>query len=265
MTRIGQRSMRWVLREAFVFFVVIGLASPAGAVIYKWKDDSGKTHFTDNLEKVPPRFREKDKLEKVRPAPPSGSSDTPAPEKADETAPPSGETPPAGEKSQELSAQETDAINASIKFLESDLKRFEKFVAKGEMDVNVTLVVRDAIPEKTALANKLEKFDLPGLKAAAKYLQSSLKQDEDAKEIHHDLYWRKMRANDHLKRVTQEAGTKTGLIKQLKASLEADAEAKKKAQQEKMEQGKEKTGSENPPGTQDPGKGGAVQPQGSPE
>ncbi len=37
---------------------IIFLASPAAGKIYKWKDESGKTHFTDNPGKIPKKFRE---------------------------------------------------------------------------------------------------------------------------------------------------------------------------------------------------------------
>ena len=37
------------------------LALPVSAKIYKWKDDNGKTHYTDSPAKIPKKFRGKDK------------------------------------------------------------------------------------------------------------------------------------------------------------------------------------------------------------
>ena len=45
--------------------VVLLLAPPSHSAIYKWKDDNGKTHFTDDVSKIPVKYREKDELEKM--------------------------------------------------------------------------------------------------------------------------------------------------------------------------------------------------------
>jgi clan AA aspartic protease (TIGR02281 family) len=44
------------------------LASPVltHSKIYKWKDDKGKTHFTDSLSKIPAQYREKGKLKTMK-------------------------------------------------------------------------------------------------------------------------------------------------------------------------------------------------------
>ena len=54
--------MQHSLRIAFYVFLMTALAggyltSPADAKIYKWKDNSGKTHFTDSPSKVPAQYR----------------------------------------------------------------------------------------------------------------------------------------------------------------------------------------------------------------
>lgn len=49
----------------FVFFILSSLlistllVNPADAKIYKWKDENGKTHFTDSLNKIPFKYRPK--------------------------------------------------------------------------------------------------------------------------------------------------------------------------------------------------------------
>lgn len=47
-------------------FVVFMLASPSQSAIYKWKDENGKTHFTDNLSKIPPKYRKKGELKDIK-------------------------------------------------------------------------------------------------------------------------------------------------------------------------------------------------------
>lgn len=49
--------------------VVLMLASPSHSAIYKWKDEKGKTHFTDSLSKIPPQYRKKGELKTIKGAP----------------------------------------------------------------------------------------------------------------------------------------------------------------------------------------------------
>lgn len=46
------------LKAVFVAgFVVFAIGAPAWAGIYTWKDENGKTHFTDNPARIPPQYR----------------------------------------------------------------------------------------------------------------------------------------------------------------------------------------------------------------
>ncbi len=53
--------------------VVLTFAVPSQSTIYKWKDEDGKTHYTDSLSKIPPQYRKKGELETMKgvPADPS--------------------------------------------------------------------------------------------------------------------------------------------------------------------------------------------------
>jgi clan AA aspartic protease (TIGR02281 family) len=44
-------------------------ASPTQSAIYKWKDEKGKTHFTDSISKIPPQFRKKGELKTMKGVP----------------------------------------------------------------------------------------------------------------------------------------------------------------------------------------------------
>ena len=50
---------------ALSVLVFLILASPSHSAIYKWKDSKGKTHFTDNLSKIPPQYRKKGELKNL--------------------------------------------------------------------------------------------------------------------------------------------------------------------------------------------------------
>jgi clan AA aspartic protease (TIGR02281 family) len=63
------------------FFLIIGLftvtfiANPVSAKIYKWKNEAGKTHYTDSPAKIPLQYRSKDKgTETVKEGPPDASN-----------------------------------------------------------------------------------------------------------------------------------------------------------------------------------------------
>jgi aspartyl protease family protein len=47
------------LRRAALALGCLLLAGPAGSEIYRWTDEQGREHFTQNLSQVPPRFRRK--------------------------------------------------------------------------------------------------------------------------------------------------------------------------------------------------------------
>ncbi len=42
--------------------VVLMLALPSHSTIFKWKDKNGKTHFTDDVSKIPSEYRKIDEL-----------------------------------------------------------------------------------------------------------------------------------------------------------------------------------------------------------
>ncbi|NIP99974.1 MAG: DUF4124 domain-containing protein [Nitrospinaceae bacterium] len=81
------------MRVLFVLLLLLAFTQPAFAKIYKWVDDQGKMHFTNNPSDIPPDKRSTKKLKIMK----SGPSN-PAP-KLDTTPPPapapSASAPPA--------------------------------------------------------------------------------------------------------------------------------------------------------------------------
>ena len=64
----------WIkLSCALGILVILTLASPSQSAIYKWKDENGKVHFTDNLSKIPPQYRKKGELKTMKDAPAEAS------------------------------------------------------------------------------------------------------------------------------------------------------------------------------------------------
>ncbi len=69
-----------------ILFVLI-FAAPSHSAIFKWKDENGKTHFTDDISKIPSQYRKKDglKMFKGAPADPSNPVKLLLPEKKSNT------------------------------------------------------------------------------------------------------------------------------------------------------------------------------------
>jgi hypothetical protein len=53
MFRYGQTLLKCVVTLLLLFV----WALPAWGVVYKWKDDNGRAHFTDDITKIPPKHR----------------------------------------------------------------------------------------------------------------------------------------------------------------------------------------------------------------
>ena len=53
MSRNRQTVLRWI----FIPFLFFLWASPAWGAVYKWKDENGRLHFTDDITNVPKKFR----------------------------------------------------------------------------------------------------------------------------------------------------------------------------------------------------------------
>jgi len=51
----------WPTLVGCVTLLIVGLVFPEApvAAVYKWKDDNGKLHFTDQPSKIPPKYRKK--------------------------------------------------------------------------------------------------------------------------------------------------------------------------------------------------------------
>ena len=102
--------------------------------IYKWEDDQGKVHFTDDPLKIPSRYRSGPGLEKTRGLPPPKKSSLrkpPMPESAVgadntvENQEKQGE--PAVDPDAEKKEKELATMRDALNFLKSDVQRFKKY------------------------------------------------------------------------------------------------------------------------------------------
>jgi micrococcal nuclease len=103
---------RRAVRLALLSLLIVGLASGVAAELYRWADDSGQVHFTDNYGLVPPEYR--DRVQR-RPSSPPSEPPAPAPmPSAPRTVvrikPASRRTPRSGERARVVAVIDGDTI-----------------------------------------------------------------------------------------------------------------------------------------------------------
>ena len=125
-----------VIQKIILFFVGVIFLFPyidgAEAAVYKWRDENGKIHFTDDPNNVPEKFRQ-DKM-KFRPLPKTSPKEeiTKAKKKEDakeSIAPEEIKDKDSEKKSTGLTEAEKSAANAVIAFFEEDMPRYDSIYA----------------------------------------------------------------------------------------------------------------------------------------
>ena len=215
-----------VVLGALAFFTCQSFAGVSS--IYKWKDDQGKVHFTDDPLKIPLRHRSGPGLEKTRGLPPpksshgiSSNSETTDSEgnSADDQ---KNQGKPAVDPNAKKKKRARTAMRDALNFLKSDVQRFKKYEEFVPEHRHATLLRDDivkALPAKEGLANKLEKSDSALLKQVRSYLKASLQRDYETKERENS---RGMIFISEQSRINEEQLIKNSLIKKLTAKLASD-------------------------------------------
>lgn len=196
-----------VLGSVFLF-AVQGTAGVSS--FYKWKDDQGKVHFTDDPLKIPSQYRSSDKVEKRR-----GLS---APKSAPVVLPEA----PEKEKidlNKKVSEEEQAAMQEALSFLKSDIQRYKKYEDYIPQKRHAVLLRNDivaALPEKEALEKKLKPFDTALLKDIKTFLKKSLLEDYEAKSREHP---RRLIFIKERSRINEEFPKKNRLVEKLEMEL----------------------------------------------
>jgi len=177
----------FVVLGVLVFFTCQSFAGVSS--IYKWKDEQGKVHFTDDPLKIPLHHRLDPNLEKTRALPPSKSSSRKQMSKAnaDSTAEDQKEQ---GENTDDSDAEnkkkELATMQEALSFLKSDVQRYKKYkdylpAVHHARALKSEIVA--ALPAKEALEKKLEEYDSTLLKNVKSFLKKSLLMDNKAKDL----------------------------------------------------------------------------------
>ena len=216
-----------------LIFALLGLMvfqpDPAIAKIYKYKDEHGKTHFTDDPSSIPLRYRNKDSLRKFR------EVGEPAPESKESSSLASIEKSK-GEADGILSAQEIGLIRRTMQVFKVGMALGDRYketmptFANGQGAVNA---IQSALPMKEGLAAELEGTKVPELQGALGFLKQSISADQQAASIGAGL---KRRIASIFARLVDEGKQQAGLIEKLEKALENSEKKKKEAKKKKEEE-----------------------------
>jgi hypothetical protein len=208
----------FVVLGVLVFFTCQSFAGVSS--IYKWKDEKGKVHFTDDPLKIPHRYRSDPNLDKRRGLPPIKSSSRSSENKASAD----GTAENQKDKEEKTDADkkkegELAAMRDALSFLKSDIERYKKYKDYVPQKRHAILLRDDIVsvlPSKEALAKKLEPLDSSLAKQISGYLKTSLQKDYEAKKREYPR--RTIFITERL-RINGEQTVKSSLIKKLTAKL----------------------------------------------
>lgn len=216
-------------------------ADPVLAKIYKYKDEKGITHFTDDPGKIPRKYRDQGSVKKFRgvaePTPDSGlpqgfPGQTDSGSKQGQGAP--------GEADGILSAEEKALVEQTILVFQTGValaNRYKDAVPSASNGRGVTIAIQGALPVKQNLAGQLKGTQVPELKEALGFLTQSIAEDEKDRGIGAGL---KTRIVSIMDRVQNEGRKQTALIQMLEKALKESEKKKLEAKIKKEAEAKQK-------------------------
>ena len=227
---------------AMIAIFTIWFAQPVYAGLYKWTDDTGRVHYTDDEGKIPIKYRTKNRLKKLRALDDHTVISNVAPGSSNGGKSANGAGPGGKTEKGILSEQEEKAAKDTISFFDSENARSEKYRGKPNYSPTyqkLKVDIKNNLPQKNNLIAALEKSKNPALKDAYGFLKKSGAGDQSRlKAVWQDGY-----TGGYFGRIISEIETKKTLHGKLQDALE---ESKKlKAEKLKEEQEKEQQEKEN--------------------
>ena len=178
-----------ILKSVIIFFILIWFTD-VNAAIYKWRDENGITHFTDNLTKVPKTFRKKPLLKvllprKIKSEPKEKNTHSKRIETIKRDEPAEDKIKEDKEKKGLTEAQRL-AIEKVINFLKTDILRYEKFYTYPPSRSKFRIIkqaVASSTVQKQRLLEQIRHHDIPVIKETAVYLNGSIAADEKSQKV----------------------------------------------------------------------------------
>ena len=224
------------LSKALIFALLVCVAfqpDPVFAKIYKYKDDNGKTHFTDDASKIPARYRNKDSVKKFRgvnePTPSSGTSSGLSGQNSSEKGMDAG-----------LSSQDEGLVKKAIQVFKVGIalgKQYENNQPNSPNGRRAVNTIQGSLPIKENLASELARAKAPELKEALGFLKKSIAVDKQTTSIGAGL---KTRIVGIFQRLANEGKQQAALIQKLEQGLQDSTNKKEAAAKKKEEEAKKK-------------------------
>ena len=238
------------MSKFLIFAILYGLAFQPNMVlakIYKYKDDQGKTHFTDDASKIPLKYRKKQSMEKFKGVFDSDSSSTSSPgfSSSNNT---QKNTKKGGEGAAEegFSPEDEALAKKTIQVLKGGVALANRYKDAQPNFANVRGLIdgmQGALPQKESLAKELKGSKIPEFQEALAFLNSSIAEDKKNKSIGTGL---KRAIAGIFSRVARDAEKSTALIEKIEKAIK-EAEKKKK-EEDKKKAGEKKKGNKASPG-----------------
>ena len=237
MSRVIQKLILLVVTVHFLILFCAG----SEAAIYKWRDENGKIHFTDNPSRVPEEFREEKmrlralpriKATKVKPEPETKEEEKQIPPLPGET---KGE--PGEKKSNPLTGTDKSALESVVAFFEEDMPRYDAIyqrpLSAGNAMKTKWRILRSAvletIPQKEGVLEQVSTSMLPLLKEIASFLKKMIQEDEKLKEVKALLSDNtRPQINNLSNRLKSQASSENEYLKKIEEALQTPEEKQKK-------------------------------------
>jgi hypothetical protein len=169
----------------FVFLIT----SPSWAEIYKWRDASGKIHFTDNLMEIPSDSLTEKHLEEMRvkglvnPEEEAKKKQLKAEQEREKLKKQQAvKSQPSKKKKVAISAEERKVLASATFFLQNNVialnKQFEKPLGE-DMFKGVKAISKNSIKSQMRLIDQLSQFESGVSKKISKFLQASMATDNE--------------------------------------------------------------------------------------
>ncbi len=226
--------MNRVLHKIILFGAILLhlYSGESGAAVYKWKDESGKIHFTDDPNRVPEEFRKEYFNRQLPAAIQKSKSPIKSKEKSEQQKKEvdSGEDTKKEEPKKEegLTAAEKTAAEAVIAFFTEDIPRYDEIykIPPGYRNNGIRkwkTLQRTAvatIPQKQSLVAQVSVFERPLFKEITLFLEKAIKADEEVATYGALISKNtRPRVNKLSSRLNDQAASEKKFIERLKEAL----------------------------------------------
>lgn len=215
--------------------LILAPASPLHAAIFKWTDDKGKVHYTNDKSKIPRKYRESGEVGTLRGSEGKSSAGS-APASASA----------GGKDDAILTEEELSKIEIALSFL----NRERDFVSQEETSFHTPTGLRSfgnkynsLNQDRASVKKQIEGTQVRPLNEVVSHIESALKSAEE-----NPNWMRKLSAANTVQRLKQEVSVNGGLIDALDEAVKKSKEKAKELEEKKEAEKKKQDGNDKKAG-----------------